>query len=108
MKKLLFFLLTVITFASCTTFKDDPNKWVFGEGLWLIPLIAIIGAGLLIRYAFKIHNSGTKIQKPKGEGGGFYFNKDIKTPVYELWFFWAGVVILLGVLFFVVDNISSR
>ena len=108
MKKLIFFLLTAITFASCTTFKDDPTKWVFSEGGWVIPLVGIIGAGLLIRYAFKIHHQGTKIQKPKGEGGGFYFNPDIKTPVTELWFFWAGVVVMGGVLFYIVDMISSR
>lgn len=53
--KTIFAFLTACVFmlTSCTDFADTPGKSVWSEGLWILPWLTAIGAGIFGYQAYK-------------------------------------------------------
>ena len=70
---------------SCGKFPDGSSVWQ--GGLWILPVVCIVGGALFIRAAYKSSKSGS-IRNPNlggGEGGN--------VPIYQHGLFWIGVVL---------------
>ena len=60
MKLLSFLLLATMSLTSCVGFKDDPKKWVFGEGLWVVGLFLAGGIFLSGRQTYRSYKANGK------------------------------------------------
>lgn len=60
MKLLSILLIGIMSLTSCVKFKDDPNKWVFGEGLWIIGLLLAGGIFLSGRQTYRSYKANGK------------------------------------------------
>lgn len=107
MKRLLF-LLPILFLVSCAHYPDGTSVW--GEGLWLIPLIIAIGFFLSAYRAWKAYNSGTVV------GGGYPYGptrdvtgpkgEKIKPPMYKNGWLWFSIILFVAfwVVVYVVNN----
>lgn len=60
MKLLSILLIGIMSLTSCVGFKDDPKKWVFGEGLWVIGLFLAGGIFLSGRQTYRSYKANGK------------------------------------------------
>jgi hypothetical protein len=97
------FLMT--TTQSCVHFKDEPNKWVFSEGLWIIPLVLFAGFVKFFIDTVRIHKHGSwKIASDgsiTGQEGG-------KIPYWKIGRAYIALGMLAGFLYMVFNTIANR
>jgi hypothetical protein len=60
MKLLSILLIGIMSLTSCVGFKDDPKKWVFGEGLWIIGLLLFGGFAACGYQTYKSYKANGK------------------------------------------------
>lgn len=75
---------------------------ILSGGLWLIPVLLLTGAIVFFIKAFKSSKSGSKINPQYGGGEG----GDI--PVWQLGYFWYGVVLVAVIIVFFIVQWSER
>lgn len=95
MKQLLF-ILTVIMLTGCGHHRDGTSVW--SDGLFIVPLLPIVGSIYFFVTAFQSSKSGSTINPVFGGGEGG------NIPVYKLARFWFGVALLVaaaGIIFWV-------
>ena len=95
------FALVVFTLASCGKFHDDGTS-VWQGMLWVIPAITLIGSAIFFYKSYQSYKSGTVVQKSREEGGGFRYDKDIKTPIYKMGFFWFGIALFVATVIIII------
>jgi hypothetical protein len=87
MKLLSFLLLATMSLTSCVGFKDDPKKWVFGEGLWVLFLVFAGGLFLTGRQTWRSYKANGR--------------------PHMGWVIFTGGLIV-GLVTFILMNISNR
>lgn len=101
MKKVIFALVFL---TGCTHFKDDPSKWVFGEGLWILGLILLGGA---IKFGIDAYNQ--HVHGYVKVVNGAVTNEPVKYK--KFWLsgkFYFAIGCLGAFLYFVFNTIANR
>lgn len=96
MKQSIFFLMTMFL-VSCGKHRDGTSVWA--GGLWILPVVCLVGSAIFFRLAYKSSKSGSTMNPSFGGGEGG------NVPIYKHGFFWFSVVLLVAaaVIAFVVN-----
>lgn len=106
MKNLILFAIIAFTLTSCGHFPDGGSVWQ--QGLWLLPIITSLGALIFLYRGWQVHQSGTKIQKPKGAGGGFEYDPNNKTPLLQIGFILFGLALIVATIVIIIMVNSDK
>lgn len=102
--KSIIFAATVLIFSGCTHFKDDPSKWVFGEGLWIIGVLLLGGSIKFGIDTYRQHKHGyVKVENGRVTDEPVKYKKWWKSGRFV---FAAGL--FLAFLYFVISTIVNR
>lgn len=94
MKNLLFILLVALT--GCGVHRDGTSVW--SDGLFIVPLLPIVGSLYFFITAYQSSKSGSTINQRFGGG------ESGNVPIYKLARFWFGMALLVaaaGIIFWV-------
>lgn len=86
--KYLLFILSLFTLTSCGKFKDGTSVW--GDYLWIIPWVLILGGAILIVLSYFAGKSNSTQQVPGGTR-----NNTGNIPKTKLAKFWGGVILIV-------------
>lgn len=104
--KTIFAFLTACVFmlTSCTDFADTPGKSVWSEGLWILPWITAIGAGIFGYQAYKGSRSGSNIIS----NGAVTDKEGGNVPIWQFGQFWFAVGLTIATIFIIWNVVSNR
>lgn len=103
--KVLFYLSVVLFLSSCAKFAGT-DIGVFSEGLWVIPTLTAVGAGIFWWLTYREWKEG-------GTGGwvgfpGKWVEDNTRFPFYKASFFIYGVVLTLATIGIIIGINGSR
>jgi len=99
--KQLFVLFSLVSLASCSTFADGTSVW--GGGLFIIPWLTGLGSLFFFykAYAASQSNSTTTTKDGRVDNTG-------NVPIYQIGWFWFGVVLAVVTIAVVIGVNGSR
>lgn len=107
MKKSLLLIASMFLFllTGCTHYADGTSVW--SGGLFILPLLTVIGAAIFGYQAYKAHNSGftQQVKDFNAEGkliGVRTVEGDEKIPYYKIGQFWFSVALVVATIIIVV------
>ena len=101
MKKLLLFSLMAIFLMSCGKFHDDGTS-VWQAGLWIIPVITIIGSIIFGWLTYKSATSGSNTYDSRGAKTGID-GGDV--PFYKIgWFYFSAGLFIATIVIVIMVN----
>lgn len=101
MKSIILFAICSIFLMSCGHYTDGTSVWA--GGLWIIPLVTIIGSAIFFYKAYRSSKSGSNKILPNG---GISNEEGGNVPIYQLGFFWFSVILAVatGIIIWMVNS----
>jgi membrane protease YdiL (CAAX protease family) len=91
-------LFTTVLLTSCGKFSDGSSVWQ--GGLWILPVICVLGGLFFVYQGFKNSKSGSFTQDQNVRGG--IVNSKENIPLLKQPRFWIGAVMLVAALVIVI------